>query len=160
MNTAGCTVSGSPTASPIHAENAVSAIPKSTMTMTMPTAPATPVWNRNPIASDAATSSSDWSPSRKLSLAVRPTRKAERAIGSTRNRSIIPDCRSYAMPTPDAHRRERHRLDEHRGDDEVLVADPLAEVDDRGEHVGEQDQLHERLDRGEDDQPGVAQHAP
>ena len=40
-------------------------------------------------------------PRRRLSLIVRPTRNAERAIGSDRNRSIMPVCRSLAMPTPD-----------------------------------------------------------
>ena len=81
-------------ARPTHAENAVSAIPNMTMTTIIATAASNPSWNRNPSARAQPTRSSDWIPSRKLSLKVRPTRNAERAIGRERKRSIIPDCRS------------------------------------------------------------------
>ena len=36
----------------------------------------------------------------KMSLAVRPISTATRAIGSERNRSMIPFCMSSAMPAP------------------------------------------------------------
>ncbi len=35
-----------------------------------------------------------------MSAAVRPASTAERAIGSERNRSMMPFCRSSARPTP------------------------------------------------------------
>ena len=66
----------------------------------MPIAAGSPAWNRKPMIIDASTSSTAWTPRRELSLTVRPTRKAERAIGSERKRSIIPVCMSVAMPTP------------------------------------------------------------
>ena len=81
-------------ANPTQAEKAVSAIPNMTITTTIPIAASSPLWNENPMTNAAPTRRRDWSPSRRLSESVRPTRNAERAMGNDRNRSIIPDCRS------------------------------------------------------------------
>ncbi|GAB3986721.1 hypothetical protein GCM10029978_102960 [Actinoallomurus acanthiterrae] len=64
-----------------------------------PSAGATPFWNRNPTAYPAATMMSSVRVLRADSATSRPTSTADRAIGSDRNRSISPLCRSSARPT-------------------------------------------------------------
>src|SRR5260370_767582 len=57
-----------------------------------------PAWNRNPTAVPTATISPTVTTLRAGSARVRPASTAERAIGSDRNRSMMPSRRSCAKP--------------------------------------------------------------
>jgi isocitrate dehydrogenase (NAD+) len=59
-----------------------------------------PAWNRKPVAMPTPVMSSTTKRFRTESEMVRPASTADRAMGSDRNRSIIPPARSSASPIP------------------------------------------------------------
>ena len=159
MNTAACTVSGLATARPTHPENAVSATPNITTTITMPIAAITPLWKRKPISRDAR--HEEQRLDREAGAVAHGAADQEGRAGDRQRAQPVDHAALEVVGDADArpHRRERHRLDEHGRDDEVLVADRPVDRGHRPEHEGEEDQLHQRLDRAEHDQLRVAQHA-
>src|SRR5512142_1269065 len=90
---------------------------------------------------------------RARSDSVRPVRTAERAIGSDRNRSISPLCRSSASPTPVVIAPKAHLLHEDSGHQEIDVA-AAGHLDRATEDVDEQQHEHDGLDDREDEQLG------
>jgi len=63
-------------------------------------ASATEEWIRQPTARPVSATTTMVSTLSPRSATVRPTSTADRAIGSDRNRSTRPFCRSSAMPVP------------------------------------------------------------
>ena len=81
---------------------------------------------------------------------VRPASTAERAMGSARNRSMRPFCRSSARPMLVLTEPNDHRLHEDARHQVVDVVVPGI-VDGPAEHVAEQQHEHDRLHAREED---------
>src|ERR671927_1998570 len=92
--------SGLATVNPMLAEISDRASPNTTTKARADTAGTSPAWKRNPKRKPTAVIKRTTNELRTVSLKVRPRSTAERAIGSDRNRSTIPDDRSWARPTP------------------------------------------------------------
>lgn len=91
---------GSRNSSPSSALAHENATPTATARATAPSAPAGPAWKRNPMAAPTPIIRPSTNRLRIASAQVRPARRAARAIGRARKRSIIPLARSSAMATP------------------------------------------------------------
>ena len=89
---------------------------------------------------------------------VRPMSTADGYIGSERRRSMIPLLQVVGDADAGERRVEQHGLGEDAGDHVLLVV--VGGIDRAAEHVHEQHDEHDRLDRGEDQQLGVAGHRP
>ena len=93
-------VSGSWIRSASHDIVMPSATPKVTAITTMPAIPGRPVATRNPRSDATPSTRSAWTAKIRLSASIRPSSTALRAIGSDRNRSVIPLAASSTMPSP------------------------------------------------------------
>ena len=87
---------------------------------------------------------------RTASAEVRPASTAERAMGRARNRSIKPFCRSSDRPTAVPDGTEQHRLHENAGHHVVDVGHAAGDGDGAAEHVAEQQDEHDGLQRREE----------
>ena len=92
------------------------------------------------------------------SAVVRPTSTADGAIGSDRNRSMMPGLDVLRHAGAGDGGAEDHRLGEDPGDEELAVGAgstcPARQRDRPAEHVGEQQDEHDRADDRADQQVG------